>query len=572
MVGRSIETARHTSGVSRAPIEPELGWLPESQRLWATRHRAVLEAIFEAFQRDGVWPDPVELERQLRSGGTKIGVTAAANEMPRSLGERVHYPSSVDLSLFGLGCVPAATELLDAYVATLRLALARFDDVTAPRRLTRRETQDALGLEDHEMDLLSMIVVERGNLFFNGGNPSPGSWDMEIDERVVLYEDITTRDELLTVLARERLSNPIMSMEPRLRVAVATTPPPPAPRPSAAVDESRAPAAMVPPPPDATAVGPVRHDRGVTLTGRTLANLTEPFDGGGGPSHSTIDRLWAAEDATQYLGEGNKADRVMTGLTTLRDGGRPAQGRPVLPADHDKLHRVAAELAEMLVDRGLVEPDKVREALSPPAPRSGPIPGSAPVASATPSGAVPATMAPIPVAAPASSRAVMVVHGQDDEAARALFDWLRSIGLTPAEWSALVKASASGSPFIGAVLDSAFARAQAVVVLFTPDEQTRLRPGLRRDRWRLQARPNVLLEAGMALASHPDRTVLVVLGDQDLPSDLAGRHYVRITDAASLSDLAQRLETAGCAVDRSGSHWLDVSRFPDRDGLDVSPS
>jgi predicted nucleotide-binding protein len=313
----------------------------------------------------------------------------------------------------------------------------------------------------------------------------------------------------------------------------------------------------------------VRHDRRVTLSGRTLSKLAKPFEGGMGPSHSTIDRIWTGEDAAEYLGEGNKAEKVMVGLKTLRDGGRPAAGRPVLPPDHDKLHRVAGELAGMLVEQGLIDAADAAEAL-PPGPSVTPKLLPTPVLPPARHPAVSASPMP-PSASPINPREVMVVHGQDAEAERAVFDWLRSIGLEPAEWSALVKASASGSPFIGAVLDTAFARAQAVVVLFTPDEHARLRAGLRRDRWRLQARPNVLLEAGMALASHPERTVLVVLGDQDLPSDLAGRHYVRIKDAASLSDLAQRLETAGCAVNRSGSHWLDISRFPDRNGLDADP-
>ena len=57
---------------------------------------------------------------------------------------------------------------------------------------------------------------------------------------------------------------------------------------------------------------------------------------------------------------------------------------------------------------------------------------------------------------------------------------------------------------------------------------------------RLQARPNVLIEAGMALITHPTRTIIAVLGDQELPSDLAGRHYIRLSHTAvvPLDDLA----------------------------------
>ena len=173
----------------------------------------------------------------------------------------------------------------------------------------------------------------------------------------------------------------------------------------------------------------------------------------------------------------------------------------------------------------------------------------------------------------ADPAAVMVVQGQDADANRALFDWLRSLGLRPKEWGQLLHTTGSASPFIGDVVDQAFRLAQAVVVLFTPDERVALREELsgRAEHWRMQARPNVLFEAGTALATHPTQTILAVLGDQELPSDLAGRHYVRLSDVAALRDLAQRLQDAGCPVDRTGDHWLDYDRFPQRGGLPAEP-
>ena len=172
-----------------------------------------------------------------------------------------------------------------------------------------------------------------------------------------------------------------------------------------------------------------------------------------------------------------------------------------------------------------------------------------------------------------NSRAVMVVWGHDQEATHALYDWLRAIGLSPREWGQLTSATQSSSPFIGAVLEQAFREVQAVVALLTPDEHVATRDQLtgRPLRWRLQPRPNVLVEAGMAFAIHPLRTVLVVVGEPELPSDFAGRDYVRVHDAASLRNLARKLETAGCPVDLSGEQWTDVTRFPDRSGVAPEP-
>ena len=166
-------------------------------------------------------------------------------------------------------------------------------------------------------------------------------------------------------------------------------------------------------------------------------------------------------------------------------------------------------------------------------------------------------------------RAVMVVHGRDEKARRALFDFLRALGLWPLEWGQLVADGADAAPYIGEVVERAFRRAKAVVVLLTPDDEARLREEFRRPNdpqhereLTPQARANVLFEAGMALALHPTRTVLVQMGQVRPFSDVQGRHVVHLdgTDKP-LRAIADRLERAGCAVNTSGDDWASVDRF-----------
>ena len=177
-----------------------------------------------------------------------------------------------------------------------------------------------------------------------------------------------------------------------------------------------------------------------------------------------------------------------------------------------------------------------------------------------------ATQEPTP---PPNTRDVFVIHGRNTDARKALFEFLRSIDLHPLEWSEAVHATGKPSPFIGEILDSAFSRAHAVVALFTPDDEARLRAPYRQSNesteeteLKGQARPNVLFESGMAMARHPDRTVLVELGNLRAFSDVAGRHMIRIEKTPQWrQDLAQRLETAGCPVSTSGSDWLTAGDF-----------
>src|SRR3954453_12013944 len=86
-------------------------------------------------------------------------------------------------------------------------------------------------------------------------------------------------------------------------------------------------------------------------------------------------------------------------------------------------------------------------------------------------------VAATPTAGP-DPAAVFVVHGRDESARNQVFAFLRSIGLRPMEWTEAVKLTGSTSPYVGDVLDAAFSRAQAILVLFTPDDTASLHPRL----------------------------------------------------------------------------------------------
>jgi predicted nucleotide-binding protein len=161
-----------------------------------------------------------------------------------------------------------------------------------------------------------------------------------------------------------------------------------------------------------------------------------------------------------------------------------------------------------------------------------------------------------------------VVHGRNGAARFAVCAFLRSIGLVPIEWSQALAATGKASPYIGEVLDAALAAVQAVVVLLTPDEIVSLRPEYADGEDdpevhpALQARPNVIFEAGLAIGRAPDRVVLVELGRVRHFSDMIGRNTIRLGNSvASRQELAVRLRTAGCPVDLSGTDWHAVGDF-----------
>lgn len=155
-------------------------------------------------------------------------------------------------------------------------------------------------------------------------------------------------------------------------------------------------------------------------------------------------------------------------------------------------------------------------------------------------------------------RSVFLVHGRNSAAKAAVVRILESLDLVPIEWEDAVAELDTGSPTTLQVVEAGIRMASAVVVLMTPDDVVYLNPSLlseeddEDERGPVgQARPNVILEAGMAIAMLPKRYLFVHIGKVRRISDTAGLNYIQLNDDYdSRERLSSRLETMGLAIKR----------------------
>jgi len=174
-----------------------------------------------------------------------------------------------------------------------------------------------------------------------------------------------------------------------------------------------------------------------------------------------------------------------------------------------------------------------------------------------------------PVHSASGRRRVFLVHGRDRSARTALVALLKAFGLEVIDWREASAHAGGGTPYTGDIVAAGMDLADAVVVLLTPDDIACVRPVFREEtdgphelEPTGQARLNVVFEAGMAIARDRDRVVLVEVGQVRRMSDIDGLHIIRMHDSVERrKDLAQRLESAGLAVNASGEEWMTAGRF-----------
>lgn len=167
------------------------------------------------------------------------------------------------------------------------------------------------------------------------------------------------------------------------------------------------------------------------------------------------------------------------------------------------------------------------------------------------------------------SKKVFVVEGRNKKMNEAMFTFLTAVGLEPIEWEQARALTGRATPYIGEIIEKAFLKAQAIIVLLTSDEECKLKKTLQTEKndhvLRHQPRANVIFEAGAAFAYNPERTILIKIGDVSLWSDIEGRHVVHMDNSPEKRHtLVGRLKTAGCEIDVEGkSKWLAAGNFED---------
>jgi predicted nucleotide-binding protein len=185
-----------------------------------------------------------------------------------------------------------------------------------------------------------------------------------------------------------------------------------------------------------------------------------------------------------------------------------------------------------------------------------------------------ASSRPNPSRAPAikntRDNSLFVVHGRDGDLTASMYQFLRALGLNPIEWSEAIRAAKGANPNVGEVIDTAMKKVQGVLVMFSPDEEAKLKTKFCNEKDRKnnehrlagQARPNVIFEAGLALGAYPKKTILVEVGDVRKISDIAGKHMVHLNNGVpSRKELAQRLQKLGFRVNMIGKDWMDIGDF-----------
>src|SRR5664279_1880100 len=166
-------------------------------------------------------------------------------------------------------------------------------------------------------------------------------------------------------------------------------------------------------------------------------------------------------------------------------------------------------------------------------------------------------------------RSVFLVHGRNDDARDAMTEFLQALDLIVISWTnaaTTARQQVGHSPTTLEIVQAGICEAAGVVVLFTPDDQVRLHSALGGSSELVgQARPNVILEAGIALAIAASKVQLVRMGPQREISDIAGVNFVNIANhIAQREDLAYRLSGLGLAVNLQNiRRWSMAGDFDD---------
>lgn len=163
------------------------------------------------------------------------------------------------------------------------------------------------------------------------------------------------------------------------------------------------------------------------------------------------------------------------------------------------------------------------------------------------------------------SRKVFVVTGRDESLRLSIFNMLRALKLEPMEWMDVLKSTGQPSAYIHDAIKKSIDDAGAVVIIMAPEEKAQMVEKFRSeagdDKEYFQPRPNVIFEAGLALGTKEEKTIILQFGDVRIFSDIIGKHIVKYKGKSRemefKNDLFHKLQMAGCDCD-AGNDYFNI--------------
>lgn len=157
---------------------------------------------------------------------------------------------------------------------------------------------------------------------------------------------------------------------------------------------------------------------------------------------------------------------------------------------------------------------------------------------------------------PSSSRNVAVIYGRDLAAYDCSMEAVRATGLIPYDFEQAKKSLETGHEYVHEIVGQLLQNAAVALVVFTPDERATLEIQLQsaddspESKTRLQPRPNVLLEFGLAVGVLQRNVVLLEFGKVGMPSDIHGIHPIRWKSyVETVQDLYDKFRKIGMPVE-----------------------
>jgi predicted KAP-like P-loop ATPase len=156
----------------------------------------VFERVYAHRRTSGEWPVRAQLQRELARDGVDANVREIVMQAAPYAG--IESPDErVLLTVRGLGQLPAARPLLDAYIRALNAIVDRYTDTEAEARYGSDDVK-GMNLEpDLERELSELL--RRDHFAFGSGGGDEESWSFEISEHVVKARDVRTVEDLMAL-------------------------------------------------------------------------------------------------------------------------------------------------------------------------------------------------------------------------------------------------------------------------------------------------------------------------------------------------------------------------------------